>query len=289
MKDYFHYTGKTCVVTGASSGIGKATAEMLVEQNADVFALDRFPCSVPGIRKYILVDLNSKESIDQAFASLPSHIDKFFGAAGLSGLDTDYYVTFTVNYIANKYITETYLKQRMSSGGAIAYVTSTAGMKWKKYSWEYKKLIKADTWEKMQKFIHNKASRNDIGALSYFLSKRCLHYYAAQKACEMAKLGIRVNCLLPSESHVAVKEPAKTSEIDRRVVLNSALAKSFFFLNSDMASLVSGMEFVVDQGENAQKILKLKKDQHDIPLCLGIYNTKLARQMISKKLASEEI
>ena len=30
MKDYLGYTGKVCVVTGAASGMGKATAEMLV-------------------------------------------------------------------------------------------------------------------------------------------------------------------------------------------------------------------------------------------------------------------
>lgn len=31
MKDYLGYTGKVCVVTGAASGMGKATAEMLVD------------------------------------------------------------------------------------------------------------------------------------------------------------------------------------------------------------------------------------------------------------------
>jgi NAD(P)-dependent dehydrogenase (short-subunit alcohol dehydrogenase family) len=31
MKDYFGYTGKICVVTGAASGMGKAAAEILVD------------------------------------------------------------------------------------------------------------------------------------------------------------------------------------------------------------------------------------------------------------------
>ena len=31
MKDYFGYQNKNVVVTGASSGMGKATAEMLVD------------------------------------------------------------------------------------------------------------------------------------------------------------------------------------------------------------------------------------------------------------------
>ena len=34
MKDYFGYQNKNVVVTGASSGMGKATAEMLVDLGA---------------------------------------------------------------------------------------------------------------------------------------------------------------------------------------------------------------------------------------------------------------
>ena len=34
------YKGKVAVVTGAASGIGKSTAEILVELGADVYAMD---------------------------------------------------------------------------------------------------------------------------------------------------------------------------------------------------------------------------------------------------------
>ena len=52
MKDFFGYEGKTCVVTGASSGMGKATVEMLVDLGAKVYALDINPCDVEGIEKF---------------------------------------------------------------------------------------------------------------------------------------------------------------------------------------------------------------------------------------------
>ena len=49
MKDYFNYSDKICVVTGASSGMGKATVETLVDLGAKVYALDLNPCSVTNI------------------------------------------------------------------------------------------------------------------------------------------------------------------------------------------------------------------------------------------------
>ncbi|MCL2166215.1 MAG: hypothetical protein FWH49_02870, partial [Clostridiales bacterium] len=77
MKDYLNYSNALCVVTGAASGIGKATAEILVDLGADVYTLDVQNCGVPGIRQHIPVDLASKASIDLAFAALPDKIDKF--------------------------------------------------------------------------------------------------------------------------------------------------------------------------------------------------------------------
>ena len=67
MKDYFGYQGQIAVVTGAASGMGKATTEMLVDLGAKVYALDWQKVEVDGIEKYIHVDLSQKESIDQAF------------------------------------------------------------------------------------------------------------------------------------------------------------------------------------------------------------------------------
>ena len=111
MKDYFNYKNKVCVVTGAASGIGLATVEMLVDLGAKVYALDRNETKIKGIKKFIQTDLSHKESIDEAFEKMPDNIDAFFGVAGLSGAITNYYTTFTVNFIANKYITEEYLEK----------------------------------------------------------------------------------------------------------------------------------------------------------------------------------
>ena len=60
MKNLFGYEGKTVVVTGAASGMGKATAELLVELGANVYALDWAEVKVDGIVKYIHTDLSKK-------------------------------------------------------------------------------------------------------------------------------------------------------------------------------------------------------------------------------------
>lgn len=127
MKDYLGYTGKVCVVTGAASGMGKATAEMLVDLGAMVYALDWAEVKVEGITAYLHTDLSKKESIDAAFAQIPDHIDCYFGIAGVSGLGTDFLTTTKIDLISNKYISECILPARMTEGGAIAYMTSTAG------------------------------------------------------------------------------------------------------------------------------------------------------------------
>ena len=111
------------------------------------------------------MNLGEKNAIDAAFTHLPDRIDKFFGVAGLSGMKTDYHMTVTVNYIANKYITEQYLEKRVVPGGAIAYITSTAGLHWKRYRWEYRKLLNATGWEAMTAELHKLVARRRVQAL----------------------------------------------------------------------------------------------------------------------------
>ena len=50
MKDYFGYQEKVVIVTGASSGMGKATAEILVDLGAKVYALDWNACDVKVLK-----------------------------------------------------------------------------------------------------------------------------------------------------------------------------------------------------------------------------------------------
>lgn len=170
MQDLLGYEGKVCVVTGYASGMGKATCELLIKLGAKVYGMDRNELVIDGMEKFIATDLSNKQSIDSAFAQLPDKIDCFFGVAGLSGAKTSYWTTFTVNFIANKYMTEQYLEKRMDRGGAIVYVTSCGGLMWEKWQKEYKKVMKCKTWDEMVAFMKKVSPKDGVGGMAYTLA-----------------------------------------------------------------------------------------------------------------------
>lgn len=295
MKDYFGYKNKICVVTGAASGIGKATAELLIELNAEVYALDITKVELQEVKKFIEVDLTNKESINRAMEQIPSHIDSFFGVAGLSGAKTNYYKTFTVNYIANKYITEEYLKNRMSYGSTIAYVTSTGGLYWDKYENEFEKFTNAKTWEEMIDVLHSQAKEDTLGIMAYPLSKRALNYYMAKLAIELGPKKIRVNALLPGSTNTGMKKEfeVEAGGIDaliaetgtaKRLATPEEMAKPLIFLNSDMATFITGLPLIVDAGTDAMIKLKLKKDRMNMKVASKIFNSGFIQKQLAKQL-----
>ena len=295
MKDYFGYNNKICVVTGAASGIGKATVDLLLELGAKVYALDITKTPLTGVEKYIEVDLSDKDSIDKAMEQVPTHIDSFFGVAGLSGARTNYYKTVTVNYIANKYITEEYLKNRMTYGGSISYVTSTGGLYWEKYAHEYENFTKAKTWDEMITALHKQAKENTLGLMAYPLSKRALNYYMSELAIELGPKKIRVNALLPGSTDTGMKEEFEVEAGGKdaliaetgtalRLAKPEEMAYPLIFLNSDMASFITGLPLIVDSGTNAMVNLKLKKDRMNIPVGLKIFNLGFIQKQLAKQL-----
>lgn len=270
MKDYFGYNGKTCVVTGASSGMGKATVEMLVDLGARVYALDLNECEVNGIEKFIKCNLASKQEIDETFRQLPEKIDSFFGVAGLSGAKTDYRNTFDCNYTANMYITLNYLKERMQKGGSIVYCTSTAGLEWKKFKKEQDKVVHSKTWEEVTK-VTSKLATNAPATFAYMYSKRCLSQFACEQSIEFAKLGVRINNVLPASTDTGMKQEfqdmigseealIEQAGLANRLATSEEMAMPMVFLNSDMASFISGLDMVVDYTDTCLKTLKMKKN-----------------------------
>jgi Dehydrogenases with different specificities (related to short-chain alcohol dehydrogenases) len=279
MKDYFGYRGQVCVVTGAASGMGKATAETLVDLGAEVYALDVAEATTPGIKAFVQVSLGDKESIDNAFKQLPDRIDKFFGIAGVSGVKTDFNTTFAINFTANKYITEEYLISRIQPGGAISYISSSGGLRWEKpeIKAELQTVVESKGWEGTTDALNALNQQATPGPLGYVFSKRALNYYVATIVPVFGEKKIRVNAVLPAatQSGLTNEFAAMKGGMDKflestgfagRIAESKEMAEPIVFLNSSMASYISGVLLDVDYGLNILPVAGLAPDKSSFKL-----------------------
>lgn len=79
MKSIF---GDTVLVTGASSGIGKSTAQSLAKMGFNVYGTSRKECTVDGV-KMLVMDVNSTDSVVNAFEKIGENIDILINCAGI--------------------------------------------------------------------------------------------------------------------------------------------------------------------------------------------------------------
>ncbi|MET8336720.1 SDR family oxidoreductase [Streptosporangium canum] len=133
---------RTAVVTGASSGIGEATARRLAAEGFDVVAaarrrdrLDKLAAEVPGIRA-VTLDVTSQESVDELAASLDRCdvlVNNAGGAVGLepvaSGDVADWQKMYDINVLGSLRVTQALLPRLVESGdGVLVMLTSVAGL-----------------------------------------------------------------------------------------------------------------------------------------------------------------
>ncbi|RCG31772.1 SDR family NAD(P)-dependent oxidoreductase [Sphaerisporangium album] len=133
---------KTAVVTGASSGIGEATARRLAAEGYEVVAaarrrdrLDKLATEVPAIRP-VTLDVTSDESVAELAASLDRCdvlINNAGGAVGLEpvaeGLVDDWQRMYEVNVLGSLRMTRALLPKLIESGdGVLLMLTSVAGL-----------------------------------------------------------------------------------------------------------------------------------------------------------------
>lgn len=267
MTDYFGYRDKVCVVTGAASGMGRALSEILVDLGAKVYGLDRVESPVGGLAGSIIANLGDKAAIDTAFGELPESIHAYFGVAGVSGVTTTALETITINFIANKYIADSYLVDRVAANGSLSYVTSNGGLRWDSPAIreETAPLIHGATWDDLVGNVT--ALETELGglpgSLGYILSKRMLNLWVAEEVQRWADLRkIRINALLPAMTvsgmlpeFAAMKGGQAAVEADLgpggRLAESVDMGRALAFLGSDLASYVSGAHLSVDFGMNS--------------------------------------
>lgn len=125
--------GKTLLVTGASSGIGQALCELLVERGANVLGVTRRPSALSADVSPILADLTQREQVSSIFQGL-GKIDGLVNCAGtaylsriIDGNPADWEEMWRVNVMALTLCCQLSLKHFPASGGRIVNVSSMSG------------------------------------------------------------------------------------------------------------------------------------------------------------------
>ncbi|PZG41031.1 oxidoreductase [Spongiactinospora gelatinilytica] len=133
---------KTAVVTGASSGIGWATARRLATEGYDVVAaarrvdrLEKLAAEVAGVRPMAL-DVTSQESVDALAGALDRCDVLVNNAGGAYGLEpvieadpADWQRMYDVNVLGTLRMTKALTPKLVESGdGVLVLLTSTAGL-----------------------------------------------------------------------------------------------------------------------------------------------------------------
>jgi NAD(P)-dependent dehydrogenase (short-subunit alcohol dehydrogenase family) len=252
MVDFAGYTNKRVVVSGCFSGIGEATARLLVQLGAEVHGLDYKPSKL-DLASFRQVDLRDPASIDAAAAAIGGKVDALFNCAGLPQTSSPLDV-MKVNYAGTRRLTER-IVPLMGQGSAIASVASIAGMGWSRRMPVLMELLQIDSFEGAVDWSETHA---DVVREGYSFSKEAIVVWTMMTAATLIKRGIRMNCTMPGPTQTpmmahfeAASKPsvleAAAQPINRRSSPEEQAAP-LVFLNSGVASYLNGVALPVDGG-----------------------------------------
>lgn len=242
--------GKIALVTGASSGIGLATAERFVAEGAHVYLtgrrkqeLDAAAESLGDRASAIQNDVSDLVDLDRLFERIiddGNRLDILFANAGGGEagqpLDTltpeDFDHTFGINVRGTVFTVQKALPL-LNDGGSIVLTGSSS------------------------------ARRGVAGFGVYSATKAALRQFSRVWAAELAPRGLRVNTLVPGPTDTPglrglAEDPGQASTLLDgmasstplgRTADPSEIANAVLFLASDQSSFITGSELFVDGGE----------------------------------------
>jgi NAD(P)-dependent dehydrogenase (short-subunit alcohol dehydrogenase family) len=235
--------GKTALVTGATSGIGRAAAVQLASQGATVLVAGRNAErgadvvaeieSAGGHARFVAADLSTEEGIT-SLARDAGSVDVLVNNAGTAwfGPTQDltfdgYDAMFDGNVRSTYFLTAALIPEMVKRGsGSIINISSMAG------------------------------KIGMPGGAAYGATKAAMSSMTQSWAAELASAGIRVNAVAPGPVYTGVQDPAVTAAIGdstamKRAAQPSEIAESIGFLTSDRASYITGAVLAVDGGRTA--------------------------------------
>ncbi len=251
MLDKLSYTGKRVVVTGAASGIGRSTAETLLDLGAEVYALD-INATDSGSH-YVPLNLMDPKSIDTAIDTVGGRINALFNCAGLGGGARPIDIV-VCNFVGTRHLIENAVEY-MDEGAAIVTVSSTGGAHWRSHVDAVASLIATPTFADGQAWAIAHAPQLDN---AYGFSKEAVTLYTVLKAPQLAPAGIRINSVSPHATitpmwqefvdHASDEHRALATSLQGRTAGPESQAYAMAFLNSDAAYHVNGTDLLVDGG-----------------------------------------
>jgi NAD(P)-dependent dehydrogenase (short-subunit alcohol dehydrogenase family) len=246
------FAEKTVLITGATSGIGKATALRFSQAGANVAAVGRDEAALALLKKEfdncgaqclaIRADLSLEEDAATAVSKTAEHfdgIDVLVNSAGhiSSGTIEDtsleaWDAMLRINLRAPFILMQKALPAIIARRGNIVNVSSVTGL------------------------------RAFPGVLAYCVSKAGVDQLTRCAALELAAKGVRVNAVNPGvvvteihkrggmtgEQYKTFLEHSKTTHPLGRVGQAEEIAELIFFLASDRASWITGATYSIDGG-----------------------------------------
>ncbi|KAA6302448.1 MAG: 3-oxoacyl-[acyl-carrier-protein] reductase FabG [Candidatus Ordinivivax streblomastigis] len=247
MNNPYQLNNKRILITGASSGIGKATALLCSQLGAELIITGRdenrltatFDALSGAHHKKAVADLTQEEEVCELIASL-QNIDGFVHCAGINkripvqSLSQQYInnllqTNFTSGALLSKYLVS---KRKLNTTASVVFISSIS--------------------------VHYPA----IGNAMYCASKGALNSFSKGLALELATKKIRVNCIEPgmiasewlSKSALSDEqlEQAKLKYPLKRFGTPEEVAYLAAFLLSDMTAWMTGSSIVMDGGLTLQ-------------------------------------
>lgn len=243
----FDFTGKKIVVTGASSGIGRAAAIKLSQQGAAVFLIGRDKTRLEETvsfmsgegNRYYVKDLSEDGGIKEIYDDIVSDGSKIDGLVYCAGITK----VVPVSMLGKKAMDES-MTVNLYSFAEMAGLLSK-----KKY--------------------HNRSSIVGISSIAARYPQKCQGVYVAAKAAmnamvssmaiELAEKDIRINSVMPGSVNTEMLKTAfedKTDEEKSRALSCQVLGLSepddianvVMFLLSDASRMITGREIYADGG-----------------------------------------
>ncbi|MBJ7483138.1 coniferyl-alcohol dehydrogenase [Brevundimonas sp.] len=257
MVDPLGFAGKRVVVTGCASGIGHATASLLVQAGAEVHGIDLHPSDL-SLAAFSKVDLGAPVSIDTL--GFEGRLDALFNCAGMSPTRPAAEIV-RVNFLGTRYLTQK-LVDHMSVGSAIVNVSSNGGARWRNRRSDLLAFVDTVSFAEGVSWFdtHRLAIPN-----GYAFSKEALIVWTLQQSQSLIRRGIRINATSPG----AVQTPMLV-DIETRVpgeVIDAVAqpigrrstpveqAWPLLMLASDAAAYINGVDLAVDGGWAAGMML----------------------------------